>query len=527
MVKSGFPDLSLSKDTLASHLLKRCLNFKDRTAVILGHNGNKYSYQEIYNGVLDCIGFLQKYDIKRGDVVALVLPNMMEYVMMFMAAAACNATLTLCNPLYTARELEHQFRDSKPKLIFISAHNAKELKNVAQEFDFVKDVIVLGEGGDFEVDTTGNRSQNVQIPEATLDIYKDTQCLPYSSGTTGKPKGVMQSSHSLLTSLISIRSIVHIFPYDVIYCVLPMFHMSGLLMAFTALEQGGQLLLENRFSLERMAELTSTYKVTILPTVPPILLMLAKSDLHKKYDMSSLRMALCGAAPVAPDIAKTISNVYGIAMLQGYGMTETAGISLMGNDQWGTPYTSTGVLTPMLEGKIVDVDTEKDLGPNVVGELWMKGPTIMLGYHNNEAATLRTITPDGWLRTGDLGYYDEHNQFYIVDRLKELIKYKAFQVAPAELEALLLSHEGVADAAVIGIPDDEAGEVPKAFVVKKDPKLTAEDVKALVKGELSSYKQLRGGVEFLKEIPKSQAGKILRRVLRDQHVRKSPPASKL
>ncbi|XP_076822751.1 putative 4-coumarate--CoA ligase 3 [Clavelina lepadiformis] len=197
-------------------------------------------------------------------------------------------------------------------------------------------------------------------------------------------------------------------------------------------------------------------------------------------------------------------------------MTETSGVAVILNKMaWRISSDASGLVAPLNSMKVCDLQTGKELGPNEVGELLVKGPEIMLGYYNNPVATANTLEKDGFLHTGDIGYYDEFNQFYVKDRAKELIKYKGFQVPPAEIEHVLMDHPEIADAAVIGIPDEEAGEVPMAFVVKRIESLSASQVQSFVKDKLSSFKHLRGGVEFVSSIPKSASGKILRRLLRD------------
>jgi acyl-CoA synthetase (AMP-forming)/AMP-acid ligase II len=290
---------------------------------------------------------------------------------------------------------------------------------------------------------------------------------------------------------------------DVTAACLPFFHIYGFSVILAlGLYRGATLVVFPRFEMESFLAAVERYRITRLPLVPPLLLRLAREPRVSAYDTSSVRVIVSGAAPLAPALAAEVSRRFGCLVKQGYGLTELSPGSHMHPEDRGTPPPgSVGLLHPNTECRLVH------------GEIWIRGPQVMKGYLNQPAATAAMITEDGWLRTGDVGRVDADGYLYVVDRLKELIKYKGFQVAPAELEALLLTHSGIADAAVIPRLDPEAGEVPKAFVVRAPgAEITAAEVIAFVAERVAGYKKVRA-VEFVAEIPKSPSGKILRRVL--------------
>ncbi len=268
-----------------------------------------------------------------------------------------------------------------------------------------------------------------------------------------------------------------------------------------------------RFELELFLEMLQRYNVTIGYLVPPIILALAKHPLVSKFDLSKLQNITSGAAPLGAEIEQACADRLGVAIQQGYGMTEASPVTHYAPRSAGKRG-AVGKCAPLTECVIANVATGEQLGPNQQGEIWIRGPQVMRGYLNRPEETAATVDLDGWLHTGDVGYVDDDGWLYVVDRVKELIKYKGYQVAPAELEALLVSHPAVADAAVVPCPDDEAGEVPKAFVVLKAP-AKADDILEFVAGHVAPFKRVRK-LEFIESIPKSASGKILRRVLIDQ-----------
>ncbi|HSH74927.1 MAG TPA: AMP-binding protein, partial [Longimicrobiales bacterium] len=306
---------------------------------------------------------------------------------------------------------------------------------------------------------------------------------------------------------------------DTITAVLPFFHIYGLGVIMNyALSRGATLVVIQRFDFGRFLAAIQEHRVTFAHLVPPILLALAKHPLVEEYDLSSLNGIMSGAAPLGGDLAHAVEERIGCVVAQGYGLTETSPVTHTAPNQrrGQTPYDSIGPSLPNTEVQIVDTESGRAVGPGERGELWIRGPQVMAGYLEQPEATAATIDEGGWLHTGDVGYVDEHGNCRIVDRVKELIKYKGFQVAPAELEAVLLTHESIADAAVVRSPDREAGEVPKAFVVS-DGTLSEEDVVSFVAERVSPQKRVRR-VEFVDAIPKSPSGKILRRVLIDREL---------
>jgi 4-coumarate--CoA ligase len=297
--------------------------------------------------------------------------------------------------------------------------------------------------------------------------------------------------------------------------VLPFFHIYGMqCMMNCGLRSGGTVVTLPRFDLEQFLRAHQDYRITRSFVAPPIVLALARHPMVDEFDLSHLRLMNSGAAPLKAELAAEASKRLGCEVVQGYGMTELSPVSHLTPTGWFRPG-SVGITAPNTQTLIVDSVTGADLDTGEEGEVWVRGPQVMKGYLNNSQATAATLDADGWLHTGDLGYIDADGHLYIVDRLKELIKYKGFQVPPAELEAVLLRHSDVADAAVIGLPDEEAGEVLVGYVVlRPGAAASAEDIMRFVAGEVANYKQIRR-LEVIDAIPKSAAGKILRRELRD------------
>lgn len=355
------------------------------------------------------------------------------------------------------------------------------------------------------------------IQQSPVNPVDDVVVLPYSSGTTGLPKGVMLTHHNLVANICQCdHAIVYQPDGEVALAFLPFFHIYGMQVLMNGLLANGVTVVTlPRFDLDQALSLVQEHRITRFFAVPPVVLALAKHPAVDSYDLSSLVQVFSGAAPLGAEIAMEAEKRIGCEVVQGYGMTELSPVSHTtppGMFKAG----SSGVTVSNTESRIVDPDTGEDQPFGERGELWVRGPQVMKGYLNNPEATAATLDSDGWLHTGDVAIIDEDHHMTIVDRVKELIKYNGFQVPPAELEALLITHPEVNDVAVIGIPDESAGELPKAFIVRSPgSEVTAEDLQAFVAEHVASYKHIRL-VEFIDEIPKSASGKILRRLLRDQ-----------
>lgn len=348
----------------------------------------------------------------------------------------------------------------------------------------------------------------------------DTASLLYSSGTTGASKGVV-SSHKNLIAMV--KTIINRFRLDetrdpIFICTVPMFHIYGLAaFAMGLLASGSTVVVLSKFEMDEMLSVIQKYRATHLPLVPPILVALLNGAdrIKAKYDLGSLQSVLSGGAPLSKEVIEGFVEKYPtVEILQGYGLTESTGIGASTDTlEESRRYGTAGMLSPSMEAKIVDPESGDALPVNRTGELWLRGPTIMKGYFSNEEATASTLDSAGWLRTGDLCYIDEDGFIFVVDRLKELIKYKGYQVPPAELEALLLTHPEIADVAVIPFPDKEVGQFPMAYVVRKaGSNLSDKEVMEFVTKQVAPYKRVRR-VAFVASIPKNPSGKILRKDL--------------
>jgi acyl-CoA synthetase (AMP-forming)/AMP-acid ligase II len=352
------------------------------------------------------------------------------------------------------------------------------------------------------------------VPEAQIVPGEDLLVLPYSSGTTGLPKGVMLTHTNLVANIAQTQVLETIEEAEVLIGILPFYHIYGMTVIMSmALRNGATIVTMPRFDLEHFLQLLQDYRVTTAYLVPPIILALAKHPLVDNYDLSHLKYITSGAAPLPEAVGVECRDRLGCTVKQGYGLTETSPVTHISPRSGNTPLTAVGYCVANTQLRIADVDTGAPLSTGESGEIWIKGPQVMKGYHQNPEATAAMIDGDGWLHTGDVGYVDGEGYLYVIDRVKELIKFKGLQIAPAELEAVLLEHPDLADAAVIPIPDEEAGEVPKAFVVlKKGRELSAESIIEFAAERVAPYKRIRQ-LEFVAQIPKVPSGKILRREL--------------
>jgi acyl-CoA synthetase (AMP-forming)/AMP-acid ligase II len=512
--RSLYPDVTIPETSLPAFTLARAGERGDKPALIDGPSGRTITYGQLPGLVARVAAGLAARDFKKGERLALYSPNVPEYAVAFHAAASLGGVLTTVNPLYTAGELAKQLHDSGARFILTVPPFLATAREAAAQSK-VEEIFVFGEAEGATPFATLLAS-GAEPPKVAIDPRKDLVALPYSSGTTGLPKGVMLTHHNLVAELCSVEG-VHdaalITPQDTVLAFLPFFHIYGIVAFLNlALHLGATVVTMPRFDLEQYLQTVQKYGVTILHVVPPIVLALAKHPIVANYDLSKVRGAFSAAAPLSEVVATALFDRVGFRVSQAYGMTEVSGASHLGPT---TPDkikpASGGRLMPNVECKVVDTASGAELGPGGQGEILLRGPIVMKGYLSQPGATAATIDAEGWLRTGDIGYVDPDGDFFIVDRTKELIKYKGLQVAPAELEAVILGHAAVADAAVIGAADDEAGEVPKAYVVRKG-EITAEEVMAYVAERVAPHKKIRA-VEFIDQLPKSATGKLLRRVL--------------
>ena len=516
--RGPFPEVVIPEIPVTAFVLQRAKERGDKPALIDGPSGRTIKYSELADHISRVAASLWKRGFKKGEVFGILSPNLPEYAVAFHAVASLGGIVSPVNPLYTDQEIAHQLKDAGARFLVTVPQFLEKATSAAREAG-IEELFIFDEPGD-EVDGATRFSSLLesdgQFPAVAINPREDLVALPYSSGTTGLAKGVMLTHYNLVANLCQMEGLDYFTDNDTLICVLPLFHIYGLMVVLNmGLCQGSTIVTVPRFDLELFLKLVQDHGVTMAHLVPPIVLLLSKSPVVDAYDLSKLHTIFSGAAPLDEHLTRACMQRLGCEVRQGYGMTETSPVTHSSPaDPSQVKFGSVGVPAPNTECKVVDLETGAILGHRKEGEVCVRGPQIMRGYLNRPEATAATIDSDGWLHTGDIGYADEDGHFFIVDRAKELIKYKGFQVPPAELEALLLTHEAVADAAVIPCHDDEAGEIPKAFVVSKGD-VTAEELMNFVAERVAPHKKIRL-LEFIDKIPKSPSGKILRRVLVQQ-----------
>ena len=497
----------------------------DRPAII--YHDLMLTYRELVSMVNCIANGLLDLGIKKGDHICLFTLNRPEYTITLNAAATIGAVVSPMNPSYKEREISYQLENSEARAILVQRELLPLLQSVLAQkaLPNLKYIIVTGEHvpegmpGAVPFAKLLRESSPKHPPHVEIS-GSDLVALPYSSGTTGFPKGTMISHHNLATNHLQFTTTFQITPTEVVLIFLPMYHIYGVVLTGAFLAGGATQVLMERFDLLQSLELCEKHGVTYYFAVPPIILGLANApvDLDK---MKTVKYIFSAAAPLPLDPAhKLIDKLQGKSkaqLIQAYGMTEASPLThALPRDPALNRLESVGMPVCNTVQKIVDIETgERELPPGEDGEIIIRGPQVMQGYWKAPAETANALR-SGWLYTGDIGHEDVDGYTYIVDRKKEMIKYKGFGVAPAELEALLMEHPAVLDSAVIGVPDDEAGEVPKGFVVlRPGQSATAEALIEFVNGKLAGYKKLHY-VEFIDIIPKVPSGKILRRELKER-----------
>jgi len=506
------PDISFPEQSITERVFAGLRNRPDEIVLTDGLTGDSLTARAFMDAVKSLAGGLTAHGFGKDCTVALIAPNSPDYCVIFHAVAWAGGTITTINPTYTAAEIKHQLNDSDaafliadPQLVDIVGEGMKGTK--------IRGLAVIEKSD--KITSLERYFGDPIVEQVPVDFDSHSVVLPYSSGTTGLPKGVRLSHRNLVVNVDQIIVGADFRAGEVAAAFLPLFHIYGMTALMNLhLAGGGALVTMPRFDLALFLQINQDYKARRMWIVPPVALALAKHPIIDNCDLKSVDQIICGAAPMGAELSDAAATRLNCEMLQAFGMTELAPATHI------TPLDAprsgaSGLALPNTQCRIVDAETGADVPPGERGELWIKGPQVMLGYLNNDEATAETITPDGWLKTGDIAIIDTDGYMFIVDRLKELIKFKGFQVAPAELEATLVSHDQITDAAVIGQPDPSAGEAPIAFVVPADPVPSEDDILAFVAERLAHYKQLHK-VTFVDAIPKSASGKILRRVLRDR-----------
>ncbi|KAG6425265.1 hypothetical protein SASPL_115692 [Salvia splendens] len=523
--RSPRPSISLPHHpniSMLPFLFRHLSSISNSPALIDADSAQTLTFSNLKTHVSSLSCALLNLNVSKNDAVLILSPNSIRFPVAFFAVVAVGAVAIPSNPLYTAAEISKQIKDSNPKLII----------TVRQLYDRIKQCnlpcILLNQSASNNPMLHSYSDLIRSTPTTSFPdvMQSDAAAILYSSGTTGASKGAVLTHKNFMASALMMTSDQEANEEsgNVFLCFLPMCHIFGLsALVYAQLQRGNTVVVMARYEMNAVLRAIEQYKVTHLLVVPLVVLELSKKqEKVKEYDVSTLREVMSGAAPLGKEMIEACSNIFPQAVVyQGYGMTEASGvISLENRRMFPSHPGSVGPLAPSVEAQIVDSDTMKCLSPFQKGEIWIKGPLVMKGYLNNHKATAEIIDEEGWLHTGDVGYFDDEGRLYIVDRVKELIKYKGFQVAPSELEDLLLTHPEIVDAAVIGLGDAEAGEIPIAYVVTSSmSSLTAQQVQQYIAQQVAPFRRLRR-VIFTREIPRSPIGKILRKELRQQSVAK-------
>eukprot|EP01098_Paradermamoeba_levis_P009595 TRINITY_DN4010_c0_g2_i1.p1 TRINITY_DN4010_c0_g2~~TRINITY_DN4010_c0_g2_i1.p1 ORF type:complete len:507 (+),score=152.85 TRINITY_DN4010_c0_g2_i1:35-1555(+) len=502
--------MSLSLDLplvpLVEYLFSNKTAILNKVAILDEDHGIQVTYGELITRVQKVAFSLREKGVGVGYMVCLFGKNSIDWVIVYLAVMSLGGIITTVNPSYTAHELKYQLLDSQSKMIATEQEFLPKTIEAAEASGVVREIILIDLPSSNQISQIPKSKtlpitklelligqKQIDFGKVNLNPKEDLCCLPYSSGTTGLPKGVCLTHYNVTSSLeIAGNGFSPLEMSDVLLCSLPLFHIYGMNVILNhSLKRGSTLILMRQFKLEKYLETIEKRRVTLAFCVPPMMVAMAKVPWTRKFDISSLKLITSGAAPLGSDVEKTLAGkTGGVAVRQGYGMTETAGVAAA-NPRDRIKQGSIGLFAEGFEVKIIDPETGKEVKRNQPGELCMRSACVMKGYWNKAEATKNTIDSEGFLHTGDVAIVDDDGYYFIVDRLKELIKHKGFQVAPAELEALLLTHPAIADAAVIGVNvNDGNDELPKAFVVKKpnQDQLTEKMIHEFVNTKVAHYK---------------------------------------
>jgi long-chain acyl-CoA synthetase len=508
-------------------ILNSCRRHARKTALVDVSCGRRLSYAEYGEIVERLARGLMAAGVKPGEVVALFLPNSWEFCATYHAVTLAGAIPTLLNPSYREREVRYQLENSGAAVLITDGANIRGIDVARLPLRKVFYTREPAEG--CEPFSNLLKPVSAKLPAPAVAPQDALAALPYSSGTTGAPKGVMLSHFNLVANIYQLLGpgAVTFDTTDNILCFLPFYHIYGLnVMLNPALIAGAKLVLMPRFNMAQVASLMIAEGITMIPLVPPAMnamcLAAEAGEFPKEHKVQWVKS---GAAPLAPDLARRFSALTGIRIRQGYGMTEASPVTHVGYleprlyrpDSIGYPVAQTDCRVIASEGSVAHAESVAEVASGEPGELVMRGPQFMCGYWNEPEATAAVLR-DGWYWSGDIVTRDREGFFRVVDRRKELIKYKGFPVAPAEVEAVLLEHPAVRECGVVGRADAAAGEIPVAFVALREGttgcKKTEEELCSFVAERLTSYKQPRE-VRFIDAVPKTASGKILRRELRE------------
>lgn len=535
------PTIDIPDDlNIASLIEGTCKKFPAKKALTC--MGTSLTFRQFDRLSNDLASYLQtEAKLAQGDRIAIMLPNIIQFPIALFAAQKIGAVCVNTNPLYTPREMKHQFADSGAKVLVILNFFVDKLEEIIKD-TAIETVIVTSIGDQMPtwkgliIDTvlkikgqvpkhglnivpfksalSSGSGKSYQKPKIKLD---DIAILQYTGGTTGLSKGAMLTHRNILANVKQIQAWAGPFVSetgdDVILTALPLYHIFALSVNFLAfLTLGGEMILVPKpVPIENTVKIFHQYKITVMTGINTLYNALNNNPAFQANPPKNLKVALAGGMALQSAVGEAFQRLTGLKIIEGYGLTEASPVTHCNPVHLDIPYGSIGVPLPSTEAEIRD-DDGKPLPVGDVGELVIKGPQVMLGYWQKDDETKNSIR-DGWLFTGDMGRMDEKGLFYIVDRKKDMVLVSGFNVYPNEVENVIASYPKVLEVAVIGVPDDKSGEAVKAFVVKKDSSLTAEELKKYCEKELTGYKRPKF-IEFVADLPKSNVGKILRRELR-------------